>query len=45
MAIYFVGDVQGCYQELRALLAQVDFTPENDQLWLAGDLVARGPDS
>jgi len=45
MAIYFVGDIQGCYHELRALLAQVDFTPEQDQLWLAGDLVARGPDS
>jgi bis(5'-nucleosyl)-tetraphosphatase (symmetrical) len=45
MAIYFVGDVQGCYDELRALLAQVKFTPKNDQLWLAGDLVARGPDS
>jgi bis(5'-nucleosyl)-tetraphosphatase (symmetrical) len=45
MAIYFVGDIQGCYHELRALLAQVAFSPETDQLWLAGDLVARGPDS
>ena len=45
MAIYFVGDVQGCYNELRALLAQVAFTPDKDELWLAGDLVARGPDS
>ncbi|MEH6383433.1 MAG: symmetrical bis(5'-nucleosyl)-tetraphosphatase [Colwellia sp.] len=45
MAIYFVGDVQGCYHELRALLDQVAFEPVNDQLWLAGDLVARGPDS
>lgn len=45
MAIYFVGDIQGCYDELRALLAQVSFSPEKDQLWLAGDLVARGPDS
>jgi len=45
MAVYFVGDIQGCYRELRALLTQVNFTPENDQLWLAGDLVARGPDS
>jgi len=45
MAIYFVGDIQGCYHELRALLTQVEFSPENDQLWLAGDLVARGPDS
>ncbi|GLX79130.1 bis(5'-nucleosyl)-tetraphosphatase, symmetrical [Thalassotalea insulae] len=45
MAIYFIGDIQGCYRELRALLKQVNFTPSDDQLWAAGDLVARGPDS
>ena len=45
MNIYFVGDIQGCYQELRALLTQVNFNPKVDQLWPAGDLVARGPDS
>ncbi len=45
MAIYFVGDIQGCYSELKALLKQVNFTPEFDQLWVAGDMVARGPDS
>lgn len=45
MAIYFVGDIQGCFQELRSLLIQVEFNPGTDQLWVAGDLVARGPDS
>ncbi len=45
MAIYFVGDIQGCFKELCALLSQVDFNPKKDQLWVAGDLVARGPDS
>jgi bis(5'-nucleosyl)-tetraphosphatase (symmetrical) len=45
MAIYFVGDIQGCYSELCVLLEQVEFSPESDQLWLVGDLVARGPDS
>ena len=45
MAIYFVGDIQGCFRELRSLLIQVAFNPEKDQLWVAGDLVARGPDS
>lgn len=45
MAIYLVGDIQGCFNELKALLKQVDFNPENDHLYLAGDLVARGPDS
>ncbi|NQZ80842.1 MAG: symmetrical bis(5'-nucleosyl)-tetraphosphatase [Colwellia sp.] len=45
MAVYFVGDIQGCYDELIALLNQVSFSKENDQLWVAGDLVARGPKS
>lgn len=45
MAIYLVGDIQGCYQELRALLQQVAFDPAKDELWPAGDIVARGPDS
>lgn len=45
MAIYLVGDIQGCFQELRLLLDQVNFTPDDDQIWFAGDLVARGPDS
>ena len=45
MAIYLVGDIQGCYSELNALLEQVAFNCEVDQLYLAGDLVARGPDS
>ncbi|MBL4941303.1 MAG: symmetrical bis(5'-nucleosyl)-tetraphosphatase [Colwellia sp.] len=45
MAIYLVGDIQGCYHELNALLKQVAFNPNIDQLYLAGDLVARGPDS
>jgi bis(5'-nucleosyl)-tetraphosphatase (symmetrical) len=45
MAIYLVGDIQGCYSELQALLKKVAFNQEVDQLYLAGDLVARGPDS
>lgn len=45
MAIYFVGDVQGCYDELRRLLDLVKFDPAEDELWLTGDLVARGPKS
>lgn len=45
MAIYLVGDIQGCYSELKALLKQVAFNRKIDQLYLAGDLVARGPDS
>jgi bis(5'-nucleosyl)-tetraphosphatase (symmetrical) len=45
MSIYLVGDLQGCYKELKALLKQVNFDFQRDQLYLAGDLVARGPDS
>lgn len=45
MAIYLVGDIQGCFNELNALLSQVCFDPKIDILYLAGDLVARGPDS
>ncbi|AEY00850.1 diadenosine tetraphosphatase [Oceanimonas sp. GK1] len=45
MATYIVGDLQGCLSELNRLLAEVGFSPSRDQLWLTGDLVARGPDS
>lgn len=45
MATYVVGDLQGCFDELQNLLEQVHFDPACDQLWLTGDLVARGPRS
>lgn len=45
LAIYLVGDIQGCFKELQALLTQVNFSPKRDLLFVAGDLVARGPDS
>ena len=45
MAIYAVGDVQGCYNELQQLLEQIHFDPAQDKLWLVGDLVNRGPGS
>lgn len=45
MAIYAIGDIQGCYSEFRRLLDVIQFEPSRDQLWLAGDLVNRGPHS
>lgn len=45
MAIYAIGDIQGCADSLKALVAQLKFKPGRDQLWCVGDLVNRGPQS
>jgi bis(5'-nucleosyl)-tetraphosphatase (symmetrical) len=42
---YVIGDLQGCYAAFLKLLKTLDFDPEQDKLWFAGDLVARGDDS
>lgn len=45
MATYAIGDVQGCYRELRSLLREIGYRAERDVLWFTGDLVNRGPHS
>lgn len=45
MAIYAIGDIQGCFDEFEELLRQLRFQRGRDQLWCVGDLVNRGPRS
>ncbi len=45
MAMYLIGDIQGCDSALERLTQRIDFSPSRDTLYLLGDLVNRGPES
>lgn len=45
MALYLIGDVQGCDAALARLLEEIAFSASRDRLVLLGDLVNRGPAS
>ncbi len=45
MAVWAIGDIQGCFDSFQELLTKIKFDPAEDELWIAGDLVNRGDKS
>ncbi|NEW61333.1 symmetrical bis(5'-nucleosyl)-tetraphosphatase [Sulfurovum sp. bin170] len=45
MAVWAIGDIQGCYDSLQELLKKIKFNVAEDELWIAGDLLSRGDKS
>ena len=45
MTAFAIGDIQGCYKELRSLLKKINYSNGKDSLWIAGDLINRGPNN
>ena len=44
MSRFAISDIHGCLKSFKALLKQIDFSKE-DELFLLGDYIDRGPDS
>ena len=45
MAVWAIGDIQGCFDSFQKILKKIEFNPKVDRLWIAGDLVNRGDKS
>lgn len=45
MAVWAIGDLQGCFDVTQRLLEAIKFDPASDTLWFCGDLVNRGGQS
>ncbi len=45
MATYVIGDIQGCFHSFQNLLQKIGFDPQEDCLWLVGDIINRGAGS
>ncbi len=45
MAVWAIGDIQGCFDSFQRLMKKINFDPMVDELWVAGDLVNRGDKS